>query len=88
MNEELQKQLIKQLKVLNFWIRFFGSLVLITLLIMGFLVFKLVWFVKQTNDKFTSLQQQTAEKLDIKSQVCSGTNSFSEFIQKSTNACD
>lgn len=87
MNEEVQKQLVKQLKVLNFWVRFFGSLTIIFMVVTGFLLFRVGLFIKQTNDKFTHLQEQTTGKLDVKSQVCSGSGSFSDFIKNNTNAC-
>lgn len=86
MDKEVEKQLVKQLKILNFWITTFGVLMLLALGAIGFFLYQTVMFVKTTGDKITSIQQTTVEKLDVKKQVCSGTDSFSQFV-KSTGSC-
>jgi hypothetical protein len=69
---ELHK-ILRQLKILNFWIAFFGVSILITMAIFGFLAFKLVTFVQNTNNQLTTLQKNTTETLDVKSQLCSSS---------------
>lgn len=86
MDTSIEKQLVRQLKILNFWITTFGVLMLLALGIIGFFLFQTVMFVKSTSDKLTTFQQTTTEKLDVKKQVCSGTDAFSSFV-KSTGAC-
>lgn len=83
---KLQKQLVRQLKLLNFWVSTFGVLILLCIGIVGFFVFKTVMYVKDTTDKLTTVQQQATDKLDIKKQVCGGSDAFAEFV-KSTGAC-
>ncbi|MDQ3093746.1 MAG: hypothetical protein M3Q70_01030 [bacterium] len=87
MNEDLQKQLVKQLKILNFWVRFFGVIVIICLIVVGYLLFRVAWFIKDTNDKFNNLQEQTTGQLDVKKQVCEGSGSFADFVKNNTDAC-
>ncbi|QQS20286.1 hypothetical protein IPL85_02460 [Candidatus Saccharibacteria bacterium] len=70
MNEELTRQLIRQLKVINFWITLFGTMVVITLLILGFLVFKMVTFVQSTEQKVTDLRNKTTQTLNVKDDLC------------------
>lgn len=70
MNEQLTRQLIRQLKIINFWITLFGSIIVITLLILGFLVFKVVTFVHDTQQKVSDLQQKTAQTLNVKDDLC------------------
>jgi len=84
MNEETAKQLVKQLKRLNFWVTTFGIILLVGLGIIGFILFQVVTFVKSTGDKLNSV----GSSLDVKQQVCSGTGGFSDFIKKSTSACN
>lgn len=86
MDSSIEKQLVRQLKILNFWITTFGILMLLALGIIGFFLFQTVMFVKSTSDKLTTFQQTTTEKLDVKKQVCDGTDAFSSFV-KSTGAC-
>jgi len=88
MNEQLAKQLIRQIKILNFWVTLFGSLFLITLIIAGFLLWQLVSFINQTNEKLDAIKSQTTDSLNIKKQTCEADNSFSDFIKNNTRACN
>ncbi len=79
MNEELTRQLVRQLKVINFWITLFGSLIVATLLVLGFLVFRVFTFVHSTEQKVTDLRNKTTQTLNVKDDLCknnvlSGTN--------------
>ncbi len=88
MDIEIQKKLVKQLKLLNFWVSFFGSLFIIGMIITGILLYKVVAVVRHTTSSINNLQTSTTEKLDVKDQVCNGTGAFSEFVKNKTNACD
>ena len=70
MNEELVQQLVRQLKNINFWITLFGSLIVITLLIVGFLVFRVVVFARNTERQVNELQQKTTQALNIRDDLC------------------
>lgn len=74
-------QILRQLKILNFWIAFFGVSIIITMAVIGFLAFKMVTFVQKTNNQLTTLQQNTTETLDVKSQLCESS------LFKNTEAC-
>ena len=87
MNEQLEKQLIRQLKILNFWITTFGVLLLITLGIIGFFLFQAVSFVRSTNDSIQQFKQTTTEKLDVKASIYGGTDSFSSIVRQA-GACN
>lgn len=78
--QELHK-ILKQLKILNFWITFFGVAVIATLAIFGFLLYKLVTFVQSTEQQITKIQTQTTQTLDVKSQLCDSA------LLKNTEAC-
>ena len=87
MDELLLKQLVRQLKIINFWITLFGSLFLITLIILGILIFKMVTFVQSTEQKLSDIQQKTQASLDLKQQLCKD-RSFSSLLSSKTNFCD
>ncbi len=74
-------QILRQLKILNFWIAFFGVSIIITMTAIGFLAFKMVTFVQKTNNQLTTLQQNTTETLDVKSQLCESS------LFKNNEAC-
>ncbi|MBP7857515.1 hypothetical protein KA016_00450, partial [Candidatus Saccharibacteria bacterium] len=53
-----------------FWISLFGSIIVITLLILGFLVFKVVTYVQSTEQKVSDLRQKTVNTLNVKDDLC------------------
>lgn len=86
MDEAVQKQLVRQLKILNFWITVFGTLILAALVVLGILVYKVVTFVNDTNKKIETFTSQTKETLDFKSQVCK-SDGLGGFLQGNTELC-
>jgi hypothetical protein len=86
MDELLLKQLIRQLKIMNLWISIFGTLILAALLVLGYLVYRVVTFVNDTNKKIESLTSQTKESLDFKNKVC-GSDSLGGLLQDRTQYC-
>ena len=85
MDELLLKQLVRQLRLLNIWITVFGTLILVTLIVLGILVFKVVSFVNDTNKNIETITTQTKESLDFKAKACN-SDSLS-FIKDSTGLC-
>lgn len=70
MDEILVKQLTRQLKLLNFWITLFGTLFLISLIIIGVMIFKLVTFTQSTARKVDNLQNKVTNNLNVKDKAC------------------
>lgn len=86
MDEILLKQLIRQLKIMNFWISVYGALILVVLAVMGYMVYRVVTFVNDTNKKIDSITTQTKESLDFKSKVCN-SDSIGELLTNQTDIC-
>lgn len=86
MDGVLLKQLIRQLKIMNFWISVYGALILVVLIIMGYLVFRVVTFVHETNQKIENISEQTKESLDFKSKVCK-SDSIGGLLTNKTDVC-
>jgi len=70
MNEEVAKALTKQLKIINFWITFFGTIIVILMLVTGFFVYKTVVFIKDTQTKIENTQNKMTETLNVKDDLC------------------
>lgn len=83
MNEQVQKQLLRQLKLLNFWITFFGTLGVIAIIALAFVVFQLVAFIGETNAKLEGVKQEISQSTDIKKQVCGEESSLRRFLEAS-----
>lgn len=86
MDEVLLKQLIRQLKIMNFWISVYGALILVVLAVMGYMVYRMVTFVNDTNKKIDNITTQTKESLDFKSKVCN-SDSIGELLANRTDIC-
>ena len=87
MNDQLAKQLVKQLKILNFWVTSLGVLLLAGLVVIGILLFQVISFVRDTSHNITNFTTSTQQKLDLKTQACAGNDSFSTFIKSKTDVC-
>lgn len=70
MDELTARQLVRQLKIINFWITFFGVTFLITFAIFGVLIFKVVTFMRTTEQKISDFQVKTSQTLDVKDDLC------------------
>jgi uncharacterized membrane protein YciS (DUF1049 family) len=70
MDEQVVRQLTRQLKIINFWITFFGTIIVVTLLVLGFFIFKMVLFVHSTEEKINKIQTQTTQTLNVKDDLC------------------
>ena len=70
MDEVLVRQLVRQLKIINFWITLFGTVIVVALIVLGILVFKVVTFVHSTEQKVSDLQQKTVNTLNVKDDIC------------------
>lgn len=82
----VEKQLLRQLKILNFWITTFGILLLLALGAIGFFLYQTAMFVKDTRDNVSNFQQSTTESIDLKAQACQKDDSLAQFL-KSNNLC-
>ena len=65
MDEVLVRQLVRQLKIINFWITLFGTVIVVALIVLGILVFKVATFVRTTEQKVSDLQQKTVNTLNV-----------------------
>lgn len=79
--QKVLKQLVRQLKIMNFWITFFGSLAIVAVLFTGFLLMKVVTAIQSTEQRITSIQQNAQQQLTVKDDICQ-----SEFL-KNTSFC-
>jgi CBS domain containing-hemolysin-like protein len=86
MDEVLLRQLVRQLKLMNLWIATFGVLILISLAIVGILLFKAITFLHDATTKLTDTQQKVSQSLDVKQQVCAN-KSISSLIGQGSNLC-
>lgn len=82
----LLRQLVRQLKILNIWVTIFGTLMLVTLIALGILVFKMVLFVHSTEAKIADIQQKTSQTLDVQTHICN-SDGLGSILSKTTDYC-
>jgi hypothetical protein len=79
----VEEKLLRQLKILNFWITTFGTMMLLSMIVIGFFAYQAATYVKSASDKVTNIQQQTTQTLDVKSQLCSNNDQVSQLLRSS-----
>lgn len=87
MNDKTQRQLVRQLKIINFWISFYGIIVIIVMLVMAFMVFKVVTFVGETNSRIDGVKSTISKELNAKQKLCNNEGSLSNLIKDRTDFC-
>lgn len=86
MNEELLKQLVRQMKIMNFWVTLFGTITIIAIIALAILIFQVVQVINKTNDQLTQVKTELAQSVDVKKQLCDGDNNLTTFLNKA-GAC-
>lgn len=87
MDEKLSKQLIRQLKFLNFFIGLFGVLILAAIAVIGFMLFQVITFTQTAANNISDFRQETAGKLDVREQAC-GDETLGAFLRNNSNVCN
>lgn len=87
MDEQLIKQLTRQLKILNIWISIVGVTILAAIIVCIVLLFKVVTFVQNTSDRITNIQDSTKKSLNVREQICA-SKSISSFLQNRSEICE
>ena len=86
MDEALLRQIVRQLKFLNFWITFFGVIIVLSFVIAGFALYKVATFTSDSVRRFDNFQSQTTKSLNVKQQLCNDT-SLKNLLATQTSFC-
>ncbi|MCB9819934.1 hypothetical protein H6796_01365 [Candidatus Nomurabacteria bacterium] len=86
-NEVLLKQLVRQVKILNFWITLFGSLFLVGIVIAGFLLWQVVAFIGQTNQKIEDMKTSASDSLNVQKKTCESDGKIGSWFRENTEVC-
>lgn len=87
MNEELQLQLVRQLKSINRWMRFFGIILIAIMGTLMVMIFQIVTFVRATTQQIDSLKTSAADSINVQKKICEGTDAASTLIKERTTLC-
>lgn len=87
MDDAVAKQLVRQLKIINFWISFYGVIMTIILAVVLYFIVQMVLFVQDTNRRIDQLRTDAANSLDVKSKSCTSSNPASAWLRQNTDIC-
>lgn len=82
MNDKLLHQLVRQMKILNFFIASFGVLILASIIVIGFLLWQVITFVQDVNQRV----ENTREQLNVRQQACENER-LGNFLQRNSDLC-
>ena len=74
MDEKLIKALTRQMRILNFWVTIYGTIILVVLIFLSVTLFRVVNYVNNLNKKVES-------SLDVKTKICSNDSSLANILQ-------
>lgn len=74
MDEKLIKALTRQMRILNFWVTIYGTIILIVLIFLSVTLFRVVSYVNNLNKKVES-------SLDVKTKICSNDSGLANILQ-------
>lgn len=74
MDEKLIKALTRQMRILNFWVTIYGTIILVVLIFLSVTLFRVVSYVNNLNKKVES-------SLDVKTKICSNDSSLANILQ-------
>ncbi len=88
LDQALLRQLVRQLKIINFWISLYGGLLLLVLGIILYMIFQVVTFVRDTNQRIDEVRSNVSDSVNIQKQACESTGGFGDFLRANTDVCN
>jgi hypothetical protein len=86
--DHLTAQLVRQLKIMNFWISVFGVLFLATLGVIIFMLWQMVSFVQDTNERIDALRTSASDSVNVEKRICESDSAFADAIKSRTSLCE
>lgn len=87
MSEQTEKKLLRQLKLINFWISFYGIIMIVLLGTLTYFIIQMVMFVRDTNQRIDSLRSAAADSVNIEKRLCEDGGTLGGIIKSQTNLC-
>lgn len=84
---QLQRKLIRQLRLMNIWITLFGVILSVVLIVFVFFIYKAVSYVHTASDNISNIENKTSSTLDVQQQLCKDNSAFSAVIKDQTSIC-
>ncbi len=86
-DELLQKKLLRQMRLLNIWMSFFGTLIIVAVVAGGIVLYQIWSFTQMAAQKIDGVTN-AVKSVDVKDSVCTGDNALSKYLQQKTEACN
>lgn len=79
-------RLSKQLRAIKIMMMVFMAMVLVSLAVLGYMVYTVVAFTRDVTEKVTDIQNSATESLDFKKQICK-SDAISRFLDDKSEFC-
>lgn len=79
-------KLSRQLRAIKVMMAVFMTIVLVSLAVLGYMVWTVVSFTRDVTEKVTNIQTSTTEALDFKSKVCD-SDTIGSFLSDKSDLC-
>lgn len=83
MDEQLQRKLLRQLRISNIFMGIVLFMVFVMFAVLGFLVWTVVTFTNDVKTRIDSIQAQTESTLNIRDDIC-GDDRLGGVVQNSS----
>ena len=87
MDDRLAKQLVRQLKIINFWISFYGIIMIVILGFLLYVIIQMVMFVEDTNKRIEQMRTEATDSINVQKKTCESGNAVSDWLKTNTEIC-
>lgn len=86
MDDSIGRQLVRQLRIINFWITFFGVIFVVALVLFGVVIYKTYTYAHHAEQQISAIQTQASSALNFQKQVCDNSE-LKLLLNRAGNYC-
>jgi len=86
-DDKVARQLVRQLKIINFWISFYGIIMIAILGFLLYMIIQMVTFVQDTNKRIEQMRTDAADSLNVQKKTCDGGGAVADWLRANTDIC-
>lgn len=85
-DNKIIKKLARHIRILNYLLAFFGLLIITGLVIIGFLLYQIITFAQNINQRIENTTNQLDVRGDAQKQICTDKR-LGEFLKQNSDIC-
>lgn len=72
---------------MNFWISFYGVIMIVIMGVLLYLIVQMVTFIQDTNKRLEQFKTDTTNSLNVQKKTCEAENSVASWLKANTDIC-